>query len=77
MKNIKDAVAHLKDHQTYPASKAELVESCNKLSDFSKEDKKWFEEHLPEGTYESAQEVVMALGVDKSKTMDQMASMTA
>ena len=48
MKNIKSAMEHLKTHQTYPATKPELVKTCNELSDFSKEDKTWFEEHLPE-----------------------------
>jgi hypothetical protein len=66
MKNIKDAVAHLKEHQTYPATKQELVETCNKLSDFSGEDKKWFEQNLPDGTYESPEEVIQALGWQKT-----------
>lgn len=77
MKDIKNAMAHLKTHQTYPATKQELVKACNDLSDFSGEDKKWFEEHLPDGSYESAQEVLMALGLQKeAKNMDQMPSMT-
>lgn len=65
MKDIKNAMAHLKSHQTYPATKADLVKTCNELSDFSSEDKKWFEEHLPEGTYDSAEKVMMALGWNK------------
>lgn len=62
--NDKDnAVKHLKEHQTYPATKEELVASCNNLSDFSDEDKKWFESNLPEKTYNSADEVIKALGL--------------
>lgn len=77
IKDIKNAIAHLKEHQTFPATKEELVKTCNDLSDFSKEDKAWFEEHLPEGNYESAQEVMMALGWDsKTKNMEQMPSVT-
>ena len=62
MQDKKNAMDHLKTHQKYPASKAELVAECNSLSDFSSEDKKWFEENLPEKTYKSAEEVMMALG---------------
>lgn len=64
MQNIQDATDHLKTHQTYPATKAELVATCNSLSDFSEEDKKEFEENLPEGNYESAEEVMKALGME-------------
>ncbi|MBI2443599.1 MAG: DUF2795 domain-containing protein, partial [Candidatus Levybacteria bacterium] len=55
---------HLRTHQDFPATKKELVEACNNLSDFSEEDKKWFAEHLPEGNYESAEDVMRALGWD-------------
>lgn len=63
MKNVKGAKDHLKNHQTYPATKEELVKECNNLSDYSAEDKKWFMDHLPEGTYKSAEEVEQALGM--------------
>jgi len=64
MKNMKMGISHLKEHQKYPATKKDLVESCQKLSDFSAEDKKWFEENLPEGTYKSAEQVMSALGMN-------------
>lgn len=63
MKDIQNAVSHLREHQEYPASKDELVETCNNLSDFSDEDKRWFEENLPDRTYNSAEEVMQALGI--------------
>lgn len=53
---------HLREHQKYPATKAELVAACNNLSDFSEEDKVEFSNKLPEGTYNSADEVITALG---------------
>jgi hypothetical protein len=62
MKDIKNAKSHLQQHQTYPATRQELIETCNKLSDFSQKDKEWFESNLPEGTYNSAEEVMMAIG---------------
>lgn len=63
MNNKQGAIDHLKDHQSYPATKDELVKACNDLSDFSAEDKTWFIQHLPEGTYNSAGEVIKALGL--------------
>lgn len=63
MKNIKGAIDHFKSHQSYPATKDALVKECNDLADFSAEDKAWFIEHLPEGTYNSAEEVTKALGL--------------
>ena len=62
MQNLQGAIGHLKTHQGYPANKADLVAECDNLSDFSQEDKKEFAEKLPEGTYNSAEEVVKALG---------------
>ncbi|OGY27013.1 MAG: hypothetical protein A2Z42_02450 [Candidatus Woykebacteria bacterium RBG_19FT_COMBO_43_10] len=63
MQNKEGAVDHLKSHQSYPATKAELVAECDNLSDFSEEDKKEFTEKLPDKSYNSADEVVEALGL--------------
>ena len=63
MQNVQGATEDLKTHQSYPASKADLVAECDNLSDFSEEDKKEFAEKLPEGTYNSADEVTKALGL--------------
>lgn len=56
-----DAMKHM-DHVDYPASKEDLVKACNNMSDVSNEDKKWFMESLPEGSYNSPDEVKEALG---------------
>ena len=63
MQNTAGAIAHLKTHQTYPATKTDLVAACNGLSDFSEEDKKMFSDTLPEGTYNSAEDVMKALNM--------------
>lgn len=63
MKDLKNAISHLKTHIEYPATRQELVEACNQMSDFSEEDKMWFEQNLPDGTYDSAGEVMEALGI--------------
>ncbi len=63
MQNVNGARDHLKNHQKYPATKAQLVAECSGLSDFSEEDKKEFVSKLPGGTYNSADEVIGALGL--------------
>ena len=66
MKNVKGALEHFKTHQSYPASKEDLVKECDNLSDFSKEDKEWFMKTLPEGNYASADDVIKALGLTEN-----------
>jgi hypothetical protein len=52
---------HLREHQQYPATKAELIAACNNLMDFQDNEKKWFASAVPEGTYKSADDVIKAL----------------
>lgn len=61
--DTKNMMDHLRSHQSYPATKTELVAECDNLSDFSQKDKEWFKKALPEGTYNSAEEVVKTLGI--------------
>lgn len=63
MQNVQGVIDHLKSHQNYPATKTELVAECDNLSDFSEEDKNEFKQKLPDGTYNSADDVVGALGL--------------
>lgn len=74
MQNIDGAIKHLKDHQEYPASKQDLMEACNGLSDFSDVDKKWFSKHLSDRTYKSAEEVMEKLGWDKKDSFSYAAA---
>lgn len=67
MKDIKNAIDHLRSHQEYPATREDLVKACKNMSDFSDEDKKWFMEHLPEGKYNSADDVIRTLGWDQEQ----------
>lgn len=69
LQNVKGAMEHLTEHQTYPATKTELVKQCNELSDFSADDKEWFMKNLPEGTYNSAEDVTGALGLGSAQSM--------
>ena len=65
MNDTKGVIKHLREHQEYPATKEEMVEECDGLSDFSDEDKEWFTDNLPDGTYNSADEVIKALKLSK------------
>lgn len=67
MEKKDEAMMHLREHQTYPATKADLVATCNSLSDFSEDDKQEFINALPEGTYNSADEVIKAVGWETAK----------
>ena len=55
------AAEHLTKHQTYPATRAELLAPCNNLMEFSAAEKQWFAARLPEGTYATAEQVLKAV----------------
>jgi hypothetical protein len=72
----KEDQAKLKEHnklrneitkQKYPASKAEVV---SHVKGIKPDDKKWFEETLPDRTYSSADEVMSALGWETATSAD-------
>ena len=62
MENKQAAMDHMSSHVKYPATKADLVMACNNMSEFSDADKKEFVDTLPEGSYNSAEDVKKALG---------------
>jgi hypothetical protein len=59
--DMKRVESHLKQDQTYPATRAQLLASCNGLMEFNDGEKAWFAAHLPEGKYASAAQVLKAL----------------
>ncbi len=54
---------HIKEHISYPTTKTEMIKACNDMADIQADDKEWFIKTLPEGNYESADEVIKALGL--------------
>lgn len=62
-------IEHIDEHVEYPATAKELKDACEQMSDVSEEDKKWFEEHLPDGTYDSPDDVKMALGMSGDRNI--------
>jgi hypothetical protein len=60
--DMKKLSQHLKEHpQKYPATRADLLAACDSLTDFSAGEKRWYADHLPEGTYKSPAEVLKAI----------------
>lgn len=60
---MKELMSHLQNHVMYPASKRTIIETCNKMEHVPVSTRVWVEQKLPEGTYMSADEVVMKLGM--------------
>jgi hypothetical protein len=61
MSNTADQLGHLKNHVKYPASRSQVLNACNEMSDWAPEDREWVTKALPEGTYRAPEEVLSAL----------------
>lgn len=60
-KKMMEAMKHFDEHVSYPATKEEIVEECNRMDDMPKEDKQWVIDNLPDKSYMNADEVKEAL----------------
>ena len=54
-------VEHIRSHNNYPATKAQIEEACNHMEEFNHEQKQMFIKALPNRTYKNANEVMKAL----------------
>ncbi len=61
MGSLQSSLDHIKNHTEYPATSQALVAACNNMSEVGNEDKEWFGNTLPEGTYSSPDDVVKAV----------------
>ncbi len=59
----KELMAHLQSHVMYPASRRTIIETCNQMAHVPASTRTWVEQKLPEGIYQSANEVVVKLGM--------------
>lgn len=62
-KNATTLERHIIEDVNYPATKQKLIMTCNGMSDIAKEDKEWLKKNLPEKAFETANEVMQALGL--------------
>jgi hypothetical protein len=53
---------HLREHVKYPATRQEVLDACAQTKEFSAAEKAWAAAHLPDGNYQSADQVLAALG---------------
>ncbi len=61
MSNLQEELGHIKNHIDYPATKQQVVEACNNMSDMPSDDKEWVSKSLPDQTYGGPEDVVGAL----------------
>jgi hypothetical protein len=57
-------IDHIKSHIKYPATKNEIWAACQEMSDVPETDRKMFNDKVPEGVYENADEVLTVLGLE-------------
>jgi hypothetical protein len=63
MENMESAKTHIREDVTYPATAAEIVAACNNMEgEVTDSERQELEAKLNGKTYNSAQEVFMALG---------------
>ena len=54
---------HARDHIEYPASREVVLEACADTDEFTEAEKQWVADHLAEGTYSDADQLLTALGI--------------
>jgi hypothetical protein len=59
--SLAEELDHLKNHIKYPATRAQVVQACNMMSDLHTGDGAWVSKNLPEGTYKAPSDVLNAL----------------
>jgi hypothetical protein len=59
----KELMTHRQSHVMYPASRRTIIETCNQMAHVPASTRTWVEQKLPEGIYQSADDVVMKLGM--------------
>ena len=59
--DMKKVATHLREHVKYPATRQEILDACAQTTEFTEAEKAWAAQHLPEGTYASADDVLKVL----------------
>ncbi len=58
---VSAALNHIKNDINYPASKQDIMQACSGFSEVSQAERNWFDNTLPDRTYNNANEVVQAI----------------
>ena len=59
--NRDKAVAHFKQHVTYPATREQILAACAHSAEFAEPEKQWLADNLPAGSYANADVVIRTL----------------
>jgi hypothetical protein len=61
-KTSEEMLTHIRQHVTrWPAGKQDIAAECQGMSDITDQEKKWFLDSLPEGIYDTPEDVLKAL----------------
>lgn len=60
------ALAHLRQHVQYPATREQVLAACANTPEFSEAEQTWFAANLPAGNYASAEAVIVALPIQSA-----------
>ena len=59
--NREKALAHIRQHVTYPATREQILQACAQTKEFAEGEKQWVADNLPEGSYPNADAVIRVL----------------
>jgi hypothetical protein len=54
---------HLREHVTYPATRADVLAACASTPEFTAGEKKWAAQTIPDRTFASADDLIAAIGI--------------
>ncbi len=58
---VANALNHIKNDINYPASKQDIMKACSGFSEVSQNERDWFDNTLPDRTFNNPNEVLMAI----------------
>lgn len=59
--SLQQELGHIKNHVNYPATRDQIVQACNNMSDVPSKDKDWVSKNLPNQTFGGPEDVMNAL----------------
>lgn len=59
----RELISHIQNHISYPTTKKALVEECSSMAHVPEPTRQWAVDKLPDRTYDSADQVLKALGL--------------
>lgn len=60
-KSLKELDTHIREHVSYPVNREEFLAGCGNLSHVPADTRTWVEQNLPDGIYQSAEDIFHTL----------------